>query len=259
MGSSSLTTGKAARMCSVKPDTVLKWIKKGVLPATRTIGGHYRVEEEDLHLVLTQDESDQKTETVLCSRPMRCWEYMNNGPGGECRDCVVYKTHASWCFRLVAITKGAGHGKRFCGGSCQDCPYFRRVHGLASNVLVVSQDESLIRELARQESDEVAFRFARRGYDASAIISVFRPGFVVIDQVILEELGMTLLDALAADPRARGARIIVAIRKDSIGWRCPGHVVYATIQEPFQADEIVALVSRTPIETIETEEVASKG
>ena len=43
-----LTTGKAARFCSVKPDTVLKWIKKGRLPAARTAGGHYRIEEQDL-------------------------------------------------------------------------------------------------------------------------------------------------------------------------------------------------------------------
>jgi hypothetical protein len=35
------TTGKAAPLCSVKPDTVLKWIKKGVLPATRSARGRW--------------------------------------------------------------------------------------------------------------------------------------------------------------------------------------------------------------------------
>ena len=59
MSSPLLTTGKAARLCSVKPDTVLKWIKKGVLPATRTVGGHYRVEEQDLLLVLSQDDGSE--------------------------------------------------------------------------------------------------------------------------------------------------------------------------------------------------------
>jgi excisionase family DNA binding protein len=261
MSSPLLTTGKAARMCSVKPDTVLKWIKKGVLPATRTVGGHYRVEEEDLHLVLTQDEgSEERSEdNVLCSRPMRCWEYMSNSPGADCRECVVYKTHAAWCFRLVGVVKGNGHAKRFCAGLCQECPYYRRVHSLPTNVLVVSQDESLIRELAKRESDAVAFRFARRGYDASATIAVFRPAFVVIDQVILEDLGMALLDALASDPRARGTRIIVAIRKGSMGFHINGRSVYATIQEPFQADEIVALVNRIPIETMEAESAAAKA
>ena len=32
----------------VTPDTVLKWIKKGRLAATRTAGGHYRVALPDL-------------------------------------------------------------------------------------------------------------------------------------------------------------------------------------------------------------------
>jgi len=255
MSSSLMTTGKAARLCSVKPDTVLKWIKKGVLPATRTVGGHYRVEERDLLLVLAQDDgSESRTEeTTLCSRPMRCWEYMNNSPGSECQDCVVYKTHATWCFRLVGVVKGAGHAKRFCSGLCQECPYYRRVHGMPTNVLVISQDESLIRELAKRESEAVAFRFARRGYDASAIITVFRPAFVVFDQAILESLGMALLDALATDPRTLGTRILVAIRKGAMGLRFRNRAVYATIEEPFNADEIVAIVNRIPVETLEPE------
>jgi len=43
-----LTTGQAAKLCAVTPDTVLKWIKKGRLAATRTAGGHYRVALPDL-------------------------------------------------------------------------------------------------------------------------------------------------------------------------------------------------------------------
>ena|SRR5579872_6253547 len=261
MASPLLTTGKAARMCSVKPDTVLKWIKKGVLPATRTMGGHYRVEEQDLIQVLTPDEGveNNSEENALCSRPMRCWEYMSNSPGAECRECVVYKTHASFCFRLVTVVKGAGHARNFCGGICQECPYYRRIHSLPANVLVVSQDEALIRELGKSKSEAVAFRFARRGYDASATISVFRPAFVIIDQAILEDLGVALLDALAADPRARGARIIVAVRGGSLGLRIHNHSVYAMIEEPFQADEVVAIVTRTPVELLEVEPAVKGG
>ncbi|MGP8242984.1 MAG: helix-turn-helix domain-containing protein [Bryobacteraceae bacterium] len=255
MSSPSLTTGKAARLCSVKPDTVLKWIKKGVLPATRTVGGHYRVEEQDLLQVLSpEDYSENRAEEpALCSRPMRCWEYMNNGPGTECADCVVYKTHAAWCFRMVGVLKGAGHAKRYCKGLCQECPYYRRVHVLPTNVLVVSQDENLIQSLAKRESVRVAFRFARRGYDASAVIEVFRPAFVVIDQAILENLGMALLEALATDPRTPGARIVVAVRKESVEFRVRSKAVYAKIQEPFHADELEAIIDRIPVETLEPE------
>lgn len=260
MSSALLTTGEAARLCSVKPDTVLKWIKKGALPATRTIGGHYRVDEQDVLTVLAQDDTPEEggQEKSLCSRPMRCWEYMSNAPGAECQDCVVYKVHASWCFRMAAAVKGSGHAKRFCSGICQECPYYRRVHGLASNVLVITEDEKLIQELAKRESPSVAFRFARRGYDASAIVSVFRPAFVVFDQASLDHLGVPLLDALATDPRTLGARILVAVRQDSVGLHIRHRAIYATIQEPFQADEIVAIVNRIPVETLEPEPAAAK-
>jgi excisionase family DNA binding protein len=258
MASALLTTGKAARMCSVKPDTVLKWIKKGVLPACRTAGGHYRVEEHDLSLVLSQNGATEslKQETALCSRPMRCWEYMNNGPGADCRDCVVYKVRASYCFRMVGAMKAAGHAKRFCSGICQECPYYRRVHGLPTNVLVITREESLIRNLAKRESASLAFRFARRGYDASAIITVFRPAFVIFDEVILERLGLALLDAIAADPRTMGTRILVAIRNAPMGLRIRHEAVYATIQLPFDADEVLAIINRTPVEPLEAETAA---
>jgi excisionase family DNA binding protein len=256
MPASLLTTGKAARLCSVKPDTVLKWIKKGRLPAARTAGGHYRVEERDLLLVLSQHHNGKKEHeenAVLCSRPMRCWEYMNHSPGEECEGCVVYRVHATWCFRLVNLVRGAGHARRFCTGPCQECPYYRRVHGLPSNVLVITRDEGLIQDLAKRENDSIAFRFARRGYDASAIITVFRPAFVVFDQAVLENLGVALLDALATDPRTAGARILVAIRKGAIGFRIGGNRIFATIEEPFNADEIVAIINRVPVENVPAE------
>ncbi len=251
-----LSTGKAARLCSVKPDTVLKWITKGRLPARRTAGGHYRVDERDLAVLLSQDRGCDKIweeRAALCSRPMRCWEYMNNGPGTECQDCVVYRVHATWCFRVANLVRGDGQGKRFCTGLCQECPYYRRVHGLPTNVLVITQDEKLIQELAKRESEAVAFRFARRGYDASAIVTVFRPAFVIFDQAILDSLGVALLDALASDPRTAGARIVLAVRKGTIGRRVHSSAVFATIEEPFHADEIVALVNRIPVETLEFE------
>ena len=256
MAGESLTTGEAARLCSVKPDTVLKWIKKGRLRASRTAGGHYRVEESDLATLLAPDNTCDRTwedRVVLCSRPMRCWDYMTHGPGHECKDCVVYQVRATLCFRLANVVRGAGHAKMFCTGVCQECPYYRRVHRLPTNVLVITCDETLIQSLAKRESESVAFRFARRGYDASAIVQVFRPAFVIFDQAILQNLGDDLLQALAADPRTAGARILVAVRKGAVRYRIPSGSVFATVEEPFNADEIVAIVDRIPLETMEPE------
>ena len=256
MSGSLLTTGKAARLCSVKPDTVLKWIKKGRIRASRTAGGHYRVEEREISSLLSQDHrSGQEWEqrNALCSRPMRCWEYMNHSPGTECKECVVYQVRAAWCFRVTSVARRNGHAKRFCTGVCQECPYYRRVHRMPSNVLVISRDEALIQDLAKRSDESVEFRFARRGYDASAIVAVFRPAFVVIDQAVIEETGMTLLDAFSSDPRTAGARILVAVRKGTLGRRIHNNAIYAAIQEPFQADEILSIINRIPVETLDLE------
>jgi len=253
MSTSSLTTGKAALLCSVKPDTVLKWIKKGRLPAIRTAGGHYRVEERDVLQALTQGHvSDEPKEesSALCGRPMRCWEYMNQGPGTECQNCVVYQVHAAWCFRLVEQLRGAGHLDHVCGSSCQECPYYRRVQELPTNVLAITRDENLVRDLAAQENGQIAFRFARRGDEASAIIEVFRPAYIILDQAVLDSPGVASITALTSHPRTKGVRILAAIRMGGMACRIPGCSVYATVQEPFQADEIVAVINRTPVETL---------
>jgi excisionase family DNA binding protein len=262
MSSSLLTTGKAARLCSVKPDTVLKWIKQGRLRAIRTAGGHYRVEERDVTALLARDHHGKREweqRTALCSRPMRCWEYMNHGPGTECENCVVYHVRSAYCFRLASVVRGVGHGKRFCTGSCQECPYYRRVHGLPTNVLVITHDEALIQNLARRANGSIDFRFARRWYDASAIVAVRRPAFVIFDQGVLESLGMAPLDALVSDKRTAGARILVALRKGTMGCKIHSSQVYATIEEPFEAEDIISIIHRIPVETIEPDTAAPEA
>src|SRR5690349_1493066 len=147
MSTQLFTTGEVARRCSVKPDTVLKWIKKGRLRAARTLGGHYRVEERDILPLLAKAptlEPAALPKASLLSHPLRCWEYMSEEVREECRNCVVYRVRATWCFRLAAAIRTSGHGKRFCTGSCQDCPYHRHVHGQSTNVLVVTRDEKMI-------------------------------------------------------------------------------------------------------------------
>ena len=51
---STVSTGKAAELCSVTPDAVLKWIKTGKIQATRTAGGHYRISKECLKPFLAE-------------------------------------------------------------------------------------------------------------------------------------------------------------------------------------------------------------
>ena len=88
-----LTTGQAARLCSVTPDTVLKWIKKGSLEAVRTAGGHYRIRREDLEPLFTVGRISRRIPDMTNGelRQLRCWEYFSRGGSvrEECEGCAV--------------------------------------------------------------------------------------------------------------------------------------------------------------------------
>jgi excisionase family DNA binding protein len=248
------TTGEVARRCAVKPDTILKWIKKGRLRASRTLGGHFRVDERDLLPLLTKacpaDETTPPKPSLL-SHPLRCWEYMSEDLREECRNCVVYRVRATWCFRLATAMRNAGHAKRFCAGACQECPYHRHVHGQSTNVLVVTRDERLIQDLARRESGRITFRFARSAYDASAVVSVFRPAYAVVDENLLDNGEPGLLESLVSDPRSPGLRVLLGVRRGMGHTRSTKVSLAGTIEEPFTPEEIAALVARCPVEMVE--------
>jgi excisionase family DNA binding protein len=255
MKGEGFSTGDAARLCSVSPDTVLKWIKKGRLAATRTAGGHYRIEKHDLAaLILPQAISDVLGPEPLASdhRPLRCWEYLNR-PGAvrdECRKCVVYQIRAAWCFR-VATSLGCELGQKqsFCATSCEDCAYYRRASGLATNVLVITSDNELVDDLG-VANDTLALRFARNAYEASALIGTFHAAFVVVDQDLIANSQPDLLDCLIADPRLPGVRIILGVSKGrSARIRTPlENAVVSALEKPFGQDRIAEVVNRFPVE-----------
>jgi excisionase family DNA binding protein len=254
MSSQLFTTGEVARRCSVKPDTILKWIKKGRLRASRTLGGHYRVEERDLLPLLTKAspaEAASEPKLALLNHPLRCWEYMSENLRDECRSCIVYRVRATWCFRLAAAMRNTGHSKRFCTGSCQDCPYHRHVHGQPTNVLVITRDERLIQDLARKESSRITFRFARSAYDASAVVSFFRPAYAVVDENLVENGEPGLLEALLSDTRSAGVRVLLGVRRGMGHLRSARIPLAGTIEEPFTPEEIASMVDHFPVETLE--------
>ena len=45
------STHDVAKICSVTPTTVIRWIEDGLIPAFKTVGGHRRVRREDLEKV----------------------------------------------------------------------------------------------------------------------------------------------------------------------------------------------------------------
>ena len=118
-----LSTGEAAAIFDVDPDTVLRWIKSGEIPAIRTPGGHYRIHRN----VFLSKMNKEKNETR--SALSYCWEY-NSESGiihNECKECIVHKSQASRCYELSILPAPTGHAKLFCSESCEDCQYFKSI------------------------------------------------------------------------------------------------------------------------------------
>ena len=94
MESKLLTTGQVARLCGVTPDTVLKWVKKGKLPASRTPGGHYRIARQAIDsLGLAREEPAGDSADQLRDFKIRdhCWEFF--GRHGVPRRSVRVPVH----------------------------------------------------------------------------------------------------------------------------------------------------------------------
>ena len=215
-----LTTGQAAKLCSVTPDTVLKWIRKGRLKARRTAGGHFRIERRCLEpLISTSPTAEAATpELPDCYAPtLRCWEYLSDRGAvrEDCRQCVVYRVRAARCFLMAGLEADIGHAREFCQGTCDECVYYRWVKGLLTNVLVITPDEGLIDRLLGQESSSITLRFARSAYEASTIVQSFQAAFVVVDQDVLPPGDGTLLASLAGDSRLPGVKIILGVRAEA--------------------------------------------
>ena len=222
-----MTTGQAATLCAVTPDTVLKWIKKGRLAATRTAGGHYRVALPDVEPFMAGFGQKGPAATAVAPRSpdsvpggtkeepegVPCWEFLSeNGETREvCRQCVVYRVRATRCFLMAGLETDVGHAHQFCEGSCEDCVYYRRVQGMGTQVLFISSDEDLIDRIEWNGDNGLSLRFARNGYEASALVEEFRPEVAIIDMEGLPDQGFGLLDSIAADPRIPHVRVILVM------------------------------------------------
>lgn len=241
---SLLRTGEVAKLFGVTPDAVLKWIKKGKLPATRTAGGHYRVSREACAaLGLGNSNGDEPGPATASERvSQRCWEYFG-GPGAPpetCRDCLVYQARVQRCYKLAELGREAGHRHDFCSSDCQDCPFYRACHGMATTVLVVTRDKALTRRLGKQtDAGRVSLKFARSGYESATLIGTFRPAVVVLDSELPEVREGSLLEAIVRDDRIPGVKVFVSLREGDE--EAVGKLAVPTLAAPFTAERIEQL------------------
>ena len=246
-----LTTGQAAQLCSVTPDTILKWIKKGRLEGVRTAGGHYRIERRSLELLIpSARHGEGVSRQLLADDPqgLHCWEYLSERGAirDDCRQCVVYRVRAARCFLLADLETDVGHAHRFCQNTCEDCVFYRRVKGLATNVLFITSDDALIAGLTADEDESGALCFARNAYEASAIIHDFRPAFVAVDVERTPAVDTELLNSLATDPRVPGLRVILVVPPGMKGRRRRhprSDLVASVLEKPFGARQVAEAIN----------------
>jgi hypothetical protein len=149
---------------------------------------------------------------------------------------------------MAEMEEDVGHARQFCETSCEDCAYYRHVKGLAPYVLVVTSDDEFIDQLSGHQGESIAMRFARTGYEASALIQDFRPAFALIDAECMLAQDTELLDALAADPRVPGLRVMIAVPPGSPArsrrqWK--SDLIVSVLEKPFGSDQIAGVISES--------------
>ena len=262
-----MTTGQAAKLCGVTPDTVLKWIKKDRVPATRTAGGHYRIALPDLEPFMAdfgQPSPGSNGGTKTNSKPVGggtkeetgdvpCWEFLSDD--GEvretCRQCVVYRVKATRCFLMAGLESDVGHAHQFCEGSCEECVYYRRMQGKGTQVLFITSDDDLVNRIEWSEDEPLSMRFARNGYEASALVQDFRPEVAIIDMEGLPDQGFGLLDSIAADPRVPHIRVILVVPPGTMHrvLQRPRHrLVVSLLEKPQVCSRIHEVVKESLVE-----------
>ena len=256
-----LTTGQAAKICSVTPDTILKWIKKGRLPGVRTAGGHYRIQRQDIEPLVASPRPAESPagQSAQCFRQkLRCWEYLGNQGSvrDDCLQCVVYRVRAARCFEMAGLEVEGGGGHRLCRSSCEECVYYRRINGLPTNVLLITHDNELVDHLSHNAQKSIILRVARNAYEASAIIHEFRPAFVTVDMEPIPPGDTELLDSLSSDPRVPGLRIVLAVPPGTRGRRRlqeRNDWVVDVLEKPFGTQQMAEVIDRYPVDPLTLE------
>ncbi|MFH1726503.1 MAG: helix-turn-helix domain-containing protein [Elusimicrobiota bacterium] len=233
-----LSTGQAAKLCSVTRDTVLKWIKLGKIEAVQTPGGHYRIKRESLAPYISIQGAVQKPTTG--AKPVTfCWEYHSGGGdiGHDCRKCMVFQARAQKCFLMAGLGEKGGHAGVHCKDNCYDCEYFHLISGGVINVLLVTENENLKKSIEAGISDRIVLRFASCEYETSSVVHDFRPDFVIVDDSLVSCRPEDICRHLIKDSRVGGAQIVMTVSEDR-GRATLQEGVCASIAAPFSAREM---------------------
>jgi excisionase family DNA binding protein len=235
MDQKRVSTGQAAKLCSVTPDTILKWIKNNRVEAVKTAGGHYRITKEKLKPYMVESLIPESPDT----KPIKinyCWEYhaQDDDVNENCRECLIFKSKAEKCYLLAGLGKQAGHAQTFCSSSCYECEYFHFINESPINVLIISENNEMKENLKMDVKENLVLKATCCGYETATLIQDFRPDYIIIDESMVKSNSDELCKHILEDPRAHGSQIILAIKKHRANKELPEGVC-ASVSIPFSA------------------------
>jgi len=230
MTGKTISTGNAAQLCNVTRDTILKWIKKGLINANRTPGGHYRVTEESIKEYLTDGISlSDNNKTAVSGETLEttpklptnwtpCWEYMSEDDTirDSCQQCIVYRSKAHRCFEMSDLGQPNGFQGTYCETTCNECSFFKESVGWKNNhnILVITEDEYIIGSLIKGlHRTQLMLRFTSSIYECSALIDSFKPGVLLVDFELQQVQVENLCQRISEDKRLPSAKIIAITPK----------------------------------------------
>jgi excisionase family DNA binding protein len=241
-----LTTGQAASLCSVTRNTIFKWIQSGYLTARRTAGGHHRINKRDLdQLINTPAQISPDTNGAATqTRYQYCWEYNGNGKAQDaCLNCAVYTLRALRCYEVAKLAPEVNHARIFCDQDCGDCNYYREMHGKTANVLVVTNDPEITKDLlANADTARFNVEITDCEYNCSAMVDHFKPDFVIIDCSLGSQVSRQMSNHIMKDPRIPYVRVILSGDKGDFPHECDREI-FAHMASPLSISNITECIS----------------
>ena len=240
MADNTVSTGKAAKICGVTADTVLKWIKKGAISAVRTPGGHYRIKTDSLSPYIAEhDLVTPRVHDGAAGKSSFCWEYhaQNGDLRQDCRNCMVFKAKAERCYLLAGKGEIVERGAISCAENCFNCEFYKYINKLVFNVLIITDREELKNVILKGMSSLYYPVFSCCGYETATVIHDFHPDYIVIDDSMEKSKTEELTTYLIDDPRIHGAQIILAVESEGAK-KNPPTGVCAFIDLPFAARDL---------------------
>ena len=105
------TTHEAARLCGVTPMTIIRWIDGGGLPASKTAGGHRRIQRSELETYCRKHDIALGPDDAVTSAKLRVeqWRRWLDGLGQRWtakafagRDAVIVLIDLRWLATATA-------------------------------------------------------------------------------------------------------------------------------------------------------------